>query len=644
MKRFELKKYTINEYLVFVYHFLILLVIYSLCRVLFFAFNSAMFPNVTLQGFGRILLGGLRFDISALFYINILYLVFALLPTPWNHSRAYQLFLKWIFIVPNSIGIALNVIDFKYYPFILRRTTYNVADILKNEENLGRLFFRFVLDYWYFFLLWIGLVLLLIVLFERVKSRRTIYKKKWQYYPAGIFVLLLSSAIAIVGMRGNYQHSTRPITLSNAGDYVSSPEEVAIVLNTPFSILRTFGKKSYTKMDFFTNEDELNQLFNPVVMANDTAQMNNKNVVVIILESFSREFFGCFNDSLDGKPYDGYTPFLDSLAGQSLVFPNAFANGYKSIDALPSIAASLPALVLPYVISEYSSNKVNSLASLLKDYGYQSSFYHGAPNGSMGFSAFTNLAGFDRYVGKNEFNDDRFYDGIWGIWDEEFFQFYAQQLTLEQKPFVSLIFSVSSHHPYQLPERYKEVFPEGELPLYKCLSYTDYSLKRFFETASKEAWFKNTLFVLTADHSIYSIHHDYRNNMNTFAIPLIFYTPDGSLKGVDERLAQQIDIMPTVLNYLNYPGCYVSFGNNLLNNNKETFAINYLGDSYQFMMNDYLIQFDGQKVSADYNYKKDPQLKNKLRGKEDYQKELNKMKAIIEQYNNRMIRNDLICR
>lgn len=644
MRRPGRKYFYLNEYLVLLYRFVVLLFIYALCRILFYAFNAGLFPNVTFSGFGLIMIGGVKFDLSALLYINALYLVLATFPFPWSYNTNYRTGLKWLFIVTNAVGLALNVVDFKYYPFILKRTTANVADILQNEDNLWQLFFQFFVDYWYFFLLWAVLVAGLISTHDLIKAKPITFKRKWLRYPVGIFVFLLYSFLTVGGIRGGFRHSTRPITLSNAGDYVSSPEEVAIVLNTPFSVIRTIGKKTFMPMNYFKSEKELDQIFNPLVAANDTAHIKRKNVVVLILESFSREYLGCFNDSIDGKPYQGYTPFLDSLASESLVFPNAFANGIKSIDALPSVSASLPALVLPYVISEYSSNKINSLASLLKPYGYESSFFHGAPNGSMGFSAFTKMAGFNKYVGKDEFNDDRYFDGVWGIWDEEFLQFYAQELTKGKKPFVSLFFSVTSHHPYQVPERYKGVFPKGDLPIHHCIGYTDYSLKRFFETASKQAWYQNTLFVITADHSIYSTRQDYRNNMNSFAIPLMFFTPDGSLKGVDQRLAQQIDIMPTVLSYLNYPGCYISFGNNLLDHRKDTYVVNYIGDSYQYLQDGYLLQFDGKKIVADYNYKKDPGLKHKLKGSEDVSPQLNKMKAVLEQYNNRMIRNDLTCK
>lgn len=641
MKRWFRSRWQVNEFLAYVYQFLILLLIYAVCRVLFYLFNMPMFPGVTFSGFLTLMKGGMVFDVSALLYLNVLYFLLVLFPGPWKQKVGFQRFLTWMFMTFNSVGLALNVIDFKYYPFILKRTTANVADILKNESNMGSLAWQFVVDYWYMFLVWGALVGLLLFLYKLITPRIPRFKAQWLAYPIGLVALTLFTGFTIVGIRGGYRHSTRPITLSNAGEYVQSPEEVAIVLNTPFSIIRTIGKKSFEKMAFFASDADISHYYTPIKQPSDSAVMNRKNVVVIILESFSREHFGSFNATLDQGNYKGYTPFLDSLCAHSLVFPNAYANGRKSIDALPSVTASLPALVLPYVLSEYSSNKVNSLASLLGDEGYGSAFFHGAPNGSMGFQAFTNMTGFKKYMGRNEFNDDTYFDGIWGIWDEEFFQFFSHSLSQEKEPFLGAVFSLSSHHPYKVPTRYEGKFPAGNMPLHQCVGYTDNALRQFFATASKEAWFNNTLFVITADHSTFPWHDEYKTNINSFAIPLIFYTPDGSLKGVDQRLAQQTDILPTVLSHLNYPHPYVAFGNDLIKG-KQSFVMNYVGGTYQFMQDSLVMYFDGKKVTGVYDFIKDPALTQNIQPQGGFNDVEQTLKAVLQQYNNRMLQNDLV--
>lgn len=643
IKDLKVKKIAENEYVVLLYQFGVLLLLYAICRLLFYWFNLSLFPNISFSELMLIMKGGVKFDIAGLLYLNAAYMLLYILPHPWKFRNGYQKFLRWWFIIINSLGIALNCIDFKYYPFILKRTTLGVYDILKNEQNMGSLAFRFLIDYWYVYIIFALLVVALVYLTKWLKPQPTPIKKWYYAYPFALLMLLGFSAFTVAGIRGDFKHSTRPITISNAAEYVKSAEQVAIVVNTPFSVIRTAGNKSFTHMTFYKSDADMAKVFNPIqTAAATTPAYPRKNVMVIILESFAREHFGYFNKNLEGGKYKGYTPFLDSIASQSLVFPNAYANGRKSIDAMPSVLASLPALVLPYVVSNYSSNKINSLASVLGSEGYQTSFFHGAPNGSMGFLAFSKLAGFNNYFGKTEFNNDKEFDGMWGIWDEPFFHFWGEEASKMKQPFFSAIFSVSSHHPFKVPQQYVGKFPEGPQPLHKCIGYTDHSLREFFKSIKDKPWFKNTIFVITADHSNIPVHKEFMNNINAFAVPLIFYTPDGSLKGSDDRLAQQIDIMPTVLGYLGYKKPFVAFGTNLLDNSQAPFVLNYIGDEYQFMMGSIVLYFDGKKVVRVFDYKKDPDLKNNLLGKVDVSKEEAKMKAVLQQYNNRMIANDLV--
>ena len=133
-----------------------------------------------------------------------------------------------------------------------------------------------------------------------------------------------------------------------------------------------------------------------------------------------------------------------------------------------------------------------------------------------------------------------------GVWDEEFFQFFANKLNTFQQPFCSAIFSVSSHHPFKVPTRYEGKFRKGPLPIHECIGYTDFSLKRFFATASKMPWYDSTLFVITADHANEPYFPEYKTNIGVYAAPVFFYKPGGSLKKAVVDIAQQIDIMPTI--------------------------------------------------------------------------------------------------
>lgn len=625
-----------------VYRFVIVMFLYSAGRVLFYLFNTPMFPNIDFNAFIRIMRGGVMFDTSAVLYLNALYFLLYLLPLPFKFSDRYQRMLKWIFMAFNSIGLAFNHIDIIYYRFILKRTTASVFDIASYDAGNYRLIIRFFYDFWYIVLIWLITILLMSWFYSLFIPYPTFKVNSWKNYIISFFALLTFSVLSVIGMRGGYMPSTRPINMNNAGKYVNATQEMSLVQNTPFCILRTWGKKAFEIKDYFNSEDELDRIYNPVRVPNPDLPMKRDNIVIIILESFSREFVGSLNKQIDHGHYKGYTPFLDSLISRSLVFPNAFANGRKSIDAIPSITASIPALVLPYVISERSGNRINSLAGLLSKEGYMTSFFHGAPNGSMGFDSFAKIAGFQSYVGKNEYGQDEGFDGVWGIWDEPFFQFFADEMNKMKEPFFSSIFSVSSHHPFRVPKQYREKFPEENIPVQKCIRYTDFALKEFFDKASKMPWFKNTLFVITADHCAQTDLKEYNTPVNYYAVPLIFYKGDGTLAGKDETLAQQIDIMPSVLGYLNYSKPFIAFGNNLFDHSSQRFAINYIEDTYQFIIGDHVLYFTDNKLTGIFAWKEDPLKTENLLDTKKFEAEQKLFKAIMQQFNNRMALDRLV--
>lgn len=261
----------------------------------------------------------------------------------------------------------------------------------------------------------------------------------------------------------------------------------------------------------------------------------------------------------------------------------------------------------------------------------------------MGFSAYTNLAGISHYYGKNEYNNDADFDNIWGIWDEPFMQYMAKTINTFKQPFFTAFFSVSSHHPYKVPQKYQGKFPKGTLQIHEPLGYTDMAIRKFFDAAKKMPWYKNTLFVLCADHATMSYLPDYQNVPGFFSIPILFYYPGGNLKGKTAKIIQQIDIMPTVLNYMHYKKPYFAFGFDALDNKTTNFAVNNNDGNFNFYEGDYLLVNDGTKSIALFNLKTDRNTsKNLIDQLPEVKAEMEqKLKAFIQQYNNRMINNQL---
>lgn len=624
----------------------LVMALYSLCRVGFYLYNTAFFPDMTAGNLLYLMIGGLRFDLSAVLYTNALFILLLLVPLNYRFNTKFQKGLRYLFFVTNGIALAANVADFIYYRFTLRRTTSDVFRQFEHEQNMGLLFFRFLLDYWYAVAFLVVLMVILVKTYNRLGYTGPVMKSKPAYYGGGVIGMLLIVYLVVGGMRGGFRESTRPITLSNAGEYARNPRDISIVLNTPFAIMRTVGKTRIEPVQYFSAE-EVEEIYTPLHFPSDSLAVRRDNVVVIILESFSKEFIGFFNKEKENGTYRGYTPFVDSLLQHSLSFDYSFANGRKSIDGLPSVVSSLPSLGVPYFLSPYSSNRINSLASLLKDRGYYSSFFHGAPNGSMGFEAFMNIAGFDDYYGLDEYGDTDDFDGIWGVWDHKFFRYFGEQLNSFNEPFVSVMFSVSSHHPFVVPKEFEDKFEGGPLPILKCIEYTDFALKEFFQQVSEMPWYENTLFVITADHCSSNIYFpEGHTAWGLYSVPVIFFKPDNSLAGRSEAITQQIDIMPSVLGYLGYNQDYVAFGRDVFHPDGEVpFAFNFNDNVYQLMTEDHLLMHDGNKPVALYNYVADPLMKTDLKTNPAHAERLERMekkvKAVIQQYNNRMIRNEL---
>ena len=597
--------------------------------------------------------GGYIFDRSAITYTNALYIVMMLFPLWLKETPLYHKICKWVFVVVNSATLIINLCDSVYFPYTLRRTTTSVFNEFKNENNLGDVFWGELLEHWYLVLLAAGLIFLMWKLYVTPKVQASQYVSVKQRVAYSGLQLLLLAAITPLGVgacRGGLSSGIRPITISNANEYVNRPTECALVLNTPFALIRTIGKSVFTVPEYFKSQEELESTFTPIHKPTPSFAFENKNVVILIVESFGREYIGALNKQLEGGNYKGYTPYVDKLIGQSTTYKYSYCNGRKSIDGMPSVLCGIPMFIEPFVLSPQSMNTYTGLAGILGKEGYNTAFFHGANRGSMGFLAFAKKTGFKEYYGREDyaadprFGGDADFDGHWGIWDEPFLQYYCTKMNEMKQPFMTAVFTVSSHTPYIIPEKYKDVYPEEGLIMHKCIRYTDMAIGKFFESARKQPWYKNTIFVLTSDHTNLSDHAQYQTDIGGFCSPIVIYDPSGKIEpGMRDGIAQQIDILPTVLSILGYDKPFLSFGCDLMSTPmEETYAVNYLNGIYQYVKYGHVLQFDGKQTKAVYALD-DLLMKHNLKGKVKQQAKMEReVKAIIQQYMYRMVNDKLM--
>lgn len=659
----KIKAFPFSNVLAVLINLGIVYVLYMVTRVAYVLENwSTLSVGWDQLSMGELIAGSLRFDSSAILYTNWLWIILVLLPIHTKERPRWHTMCKWVFVVINSLGLTINLVDTVYSQFTGRRTTATFFAEFSNEGNLGGIFFTELIGHWYLLLLGITLVAALWFLyFKPDNSKLTAHNSKLitQYYLATSFGLLVAIPFSIFAMRGGFTRDTRPITISNANQYVHSPQQASIVLNTPFSIIRTIGKRPFKDPQYMP-EEQLSSIYSPIHVPSpaDTVPMvsGQKNVMVIILESFSREYFGYYNQSLRQSHPDfvSYTPFLDSLLEHSLTYEHTFANGRKSIDAMPSSLSSVPFFIEPFILTPSSLNDLSGLADCLVQKGYHSAFFHGAPNSSMGFQAFARSSGFKNYYGMADYCDDprtggrNDFDGHWAIWDEDFLQFTATAITERlEEPFMVGFFSATSHHPFNIPARYEDTYKGGPLDIHRTIQYCDNALRRFFATASQQPWFKNTLFVITADHTSQLQYDESHTSVGVFSIPIAIYDPSGELPaGMQPGVMQQIDIMPSVLRILGYDQPFPAFGKNVFSPDETPWAVNFSNDIYQYIEGDYTLLFDGDQPTGLYNYVLDPLQKQNLLKAEPLRADrmLIRLKAIVQTYMIRMTTNHLVIR
>ncbi|MCI5058752.1 MAG: LTA synthase family protein, partial [Flavobacteriales bacterium] len=518
--------------------------------------------------------------------------------------------------------------------FTAKRTTADILQFIGTGNDFKLQVPKMLLDYWYLPLIALLMSILSQIFYSKWSKVKTSRPKQLLKWISIQFLLILPIlSINAILARGGLQHKPLDIIHSSS----NSPLLAPLILNTPFSIMKTYGDEQLKELSYFEEEQpfELIKTFRG-------DSLKRHNIFIIILESFSPQFTGL------SKTEKSLTPFFDSLQTLGINHTNCYANGKKSIEGIPAIVAGLPSLMNdPFISSIYSNNRIQSLPSILNGLGYQSNFYHGGFNGTMGFEAFCKAIGYDKYYGKTEFNDDSHFDGQWGIYDEPFFQYTVSQTSDNQQPFLNTLFSLSNHHPFSIPSDYKNEFKEGKYPIEKTVRYTDFALEKFFKEAVNTEWYPNTIFIITADHSAPSSMLDIGGIKSTFHIPLLIFGEPLDTSYQNEEIVSQVDILPEVLRLIGYSGKIKSFGSKE-NENNPKFSIHYINNCYQIFYDEFVIRFDGSKVLGVYHVDSDPNMENPIQvdsnqfNGEKLEKVLNLSKSLIQQYNYCLIHNALI--
>jgi phosphoglycerol transferase MdoB-like AlkP superfamily enzyme len=544
---------------------------FMVCRIVFYLFNRSILPAPTLLDF----VWGIRFDISAAFYVNLLLWLSYLLPFNFRLNKSYQLCQKILFLITNFLAFSVEFVDVAFFRFQNRRTLLTDFGLVKNTLNLLP---KYLKEYWFlivFIFIFLGF---LNYLYNKATLNFNSKTRLIELNSVNIFdrfrphfiqflMGILDIVFLLIAARGGVQ--LRPITPLSTADFVSDMRLMPLMSNTTLNFIHSTGQTFLTQKKYMSDA-EAEAIYPIFGQFEPSDSLRKLNVVVIALESFGKDYSHYFN-AADNENYEGFTPFLDSLAQVSLQAEHSFANGLRSAQGISAITAGLPSLMEEqFVFSPYQSNQLDGLAAHLRRKGYETAFFHGSNPGSMDFDKFARLTGFNHFYDRYGYGDQAEFDGNWGIWDAPMFQFMSKKLTETPQPFYSFFFSLTSHHPYNTPIDFEKKHPNLDA-LHRSVLYTDDALRQFFDTAKKQPWFDKTLFVIAADHiGAGCLEPKYQTKVGRYSIPILFYKPN-EIKPelLKNTVVQQQDIMPSVLDFLNYKNPFLSFGRSIFNRNKS---------------------------------------------------------------------------
>jgi phosphoglycerol transferase MdoB-like AlkP superfamily enzyme len=432
------------------------LVCMQLCRVVFYFSNQADFSLVT----GKDWFVGAGFDVLTICLFFLPFILLSLLPGSFTKLAWYQWVVRGLFIFLNSLLVFFNLIDVEYFRFTKKRSTVDVFEMVQGGNDLSQQLASYFRDFWFVMLLFVAFLWLTNRVFSKTVNYYEENQTKWYKQ---LFTLVISVGLTIFIGRGGFV--LKPLSPIDASQFTRI-ENTAFVLNTPFTMAKSWSKEGLQEKHYFSLKAE-KSIFNPIRTSVPQHILPNRtNVVVLIVESFGNEWVGAAGAK------KSFTPFLDSLITESLYFKNGIANGKKSIEAVPSIFASIPSLLeIPYISSQYGNNRIEGLPRILKKEGYTSAFFHGATNGSMKFNGFAAQVGFDFYFGRKEYNNEKHYDGSWGILDEYFNPWTARKLSTLKQPFLASLFTLSSHHPFYIPPHMRGKLRKGPQPICEATNY-----------------------------------------------------------------------------------------------------------------------------------------------------------------------------
>ncbi|MDQ6988974.1 MAG: sulfatase-like hydrolase/transferase [Mariprofundaceae bacterium] len=493
-------------------------------------------------------------------------------------QRVYLKVLSWYAFVLLLCFTVLLVGDLLYFGLVHRHAGHEVSAAL--QTSFAAVLEMLLSSYWLHFLVFLAVLVLAAKLWhmwmQQNIANMQYYSLGWWRLPLFIFVFL----VVLLGMRGGISSKPiQPIFAYNEGSMAMGH----LVLNGAFSVLHGLEKSTMRTLNFMPKKQAESMVKSMFLSPNETvvdAQypllrqrteqgsvgVKQPNIVILLLESWDGAFLDVTRSLAGKKPY-GITPNYNALVKKGRLYTQFYANGQRSIDGITSLIAGIPSAPgAGYLGEGIETNAMGWLGDIAKKQGYTTSFLRGATRASFYMDKIAPLAGFDVYYGSEDLLTKLHPDAPksqWGGWDYDVLMTGHQLYSQAQLPFLSVMFTVSTHSPFTLPdEQWRKFTGNSEQEKYlNTIYYADWVLGQFFKAAKEADYYHNTIFILVGDHT--SGHMAQPSLKEQHHLPLLLFGP-GIEAGIDDTLGSQTDLIPTIMDMAGWSGSHASMGASLL--------------------------------------------------------------------------------
>jgi len=559
-------------------------------------------------------LTGFRFDASVVSYSLILvlslYIIVFIIKIFYDISNKIYI---GLIILHNSllfIILLIQVIDIEYFRTFGFHISFRDFQYLDSPEVYGTAASDYPLTAYMLFL--VSAIIMFVFFLIKLK-KLLIFERTAANIISGLINIVILAGLLIIGARGGIS-----ISNLNWGSSVFSDNDILnqSALNGVFTIGKSYDlykkSKNLKTVDLAKNANINEEILKSLILKGEkyekvnsknafrritftNAERRDLNVVLILLEGWMFEYV---NKEIENREI---TPFFNGLSEKGIFFTNCYSTGTRSNKGIESVICSVPCQYGISALKRIEGRKsFFSIPAILKGRNYYNSFIYGGDPEFDNMKGFLKINGIDNFIGNKDIKAEEI-SSKWGSFDEDTFRKALNEMDNFPKPFFTLIFTLSSHEPFDLPDSFERKFSgSAERGEYiNSLAYSDNSLKVFFEEFSGKPYFSDTVFLLLSDHGR-NRHKNIPMDREKFHIPFLIYSENPAVKdkaGKISKLCSQTDVLPVLMGILGGEYENASWGKDILNTTEAGYAYLTDGDRVGIIINDTLTtQSPGREV------------------------------------------------